>query len=926
MAASNSLTLCTFNCRSAKSSINEIASLCQSCDVVFLQEHWLLHNELDILSNIHPDFLSLGHSSVDASQGLLLGRPFGGTCILYNKALSNLVVFVETSNPRISALMLKSKLGPVLLVSVYMPTDYGNNDCFEDYVELCSELSALFSECDAVQMIIAGDFNCQPGSRFFPVLQNFIDEHNMILSDIKRLSDVFTFYNVESHYYSWIDHIACSSSIDSLIERCEVRYEYITSDHKPVLFKLNDLLSSSIQACGSHQIFANKTVADWSMVDELCLSKYQYELSAALGKIAIPSWCFCNDIDGRYVLVQEAIDNYYSAIISCVKSAINKCIPTKVISDKEYIVPGWNEYVDSKHAVARSAFLDWVYDGKPRYGPTFEIMRKSRAQFKLAFRYCRKNEETLRADGYAKSVLKNDYKVFWNDISKNKNACASKYASVIDGCVGDDNIVEHWRDFYAKLYNSSDNDHAKQVFMNRMNSIIESSVSKDFTVHVQHVVDACGKLKKNKSPGPDGISSEAFCFACPDLFIHLAMLFNLFLKFNFLPKAFMQSVIIPVVKNKAGNLSDMHNYRAIAISNIISKIFESLLTEALYSASEYDNFQFGFKADHSTGLCTNVLKETVNYYRSNGSHVFACFIDFSKAFDNVNYWKLFTKLLDDNVNCNVVRILAFWYSNQNCYVRWRNSFSTSFSVGNGTRQGSVLSPYLFARYIRELIGSVVESGIGCCIGNQIVNILAYADDIVLISPSWRAMQHMLTILHTEAKIIDMTCNVNKTVAMMFQPKKRHMSLGNVFPEFTINSACIKFVSQFKYLGHILTNNLNDDEDINREIRNTFVRTNILKRKFGKCSRIVKTLLFKGYCICFYDIALWKTYNSYTINKFRSCYNRCAKIFFGFKRQDSLSAMQVLCHIPTFDTILHNARLAFRSSKITCANALVKILQ
>jgi len=49
-------------------------------------------------------------------------------------------------------------------------------------------------------------------------------------------------------------------------------------------------------------------------------------------------------------------------------------------------------------------------------------------------------------------------------------------------------------------------------------------------------------------------------------------------------------------------------------------------------------YQFGFKTGHLTGLCTNILKHTVNYYSSQRSHVFLCFVDFSKAFDKVNYW------------------------------------------------------------------------------------------------------------------------------------------------------------------------------------------------------------------------------------------------------------------------------------------------
>ena len=68
--------------------------------------------------------------------------------------------------------------------------------------------------------------------------------------------------------------------------------------------------------------------------------------------------------------------------------------------------------------------------------------------------------------------------------------------------------------------------------------------------------------------------------------------------------------------------------------------------------------------------------------------------------------------------------------------------------------------------ICDLRTEVAQSGIGCNIGGVFINILAYADDIVLLAPSWRAMQD-LVILETHTAKIDMNCNENKTVCMVF---------------------------------------------------------------------------------------------------------------------------------------------------------------
>ena len=103
--------------------------------------------------------------------------------------------------------------------------------------------------------------------------------------------------------------------------------------------------------------------------------------------------------------------------------------------------------------------------------------------------------------------------------------------------------------------------------------------------------------------------------------------------------------------------------------------------------------------------------------------MFACFVNFVKTFDNVIHLKLFLNFLQDNVD-NIVSMMAFWCANQQLCVRWMSTFSRFFTTTNGTRQVSILWPYLFSRYIRELLYEVVQSKCGCCIGDMMLNVLA----------------------------------------------------------------------------------------------------------------------------------------------------------------------------------------------------------
>ena len=114
--------------------------------------------------------------------------------------------------------------------------------------------------------------------------------------------------------------------------------------------------------------------------------------------------------------------------------------------------------------------------------------------------------------------------------------------------------------------------------------------------------------------------------------------------------------------------------------------------------------------------------------------------------------------------------------------------------------------------------------------------------------------------------------------MVFSPRNRHRVIANEFPVFVVGGSPIKFVNQFKYLANIVTTSY--DDDILREVKNFFVRTNALLRKFHKCSVSVKIVLFKSFCLSFYDVALWKSYKVGSLRQFRYCYNVLKCFFFG----------------------------------------------
>jgi len=134
-------------------------------------------------------------------------------------------------------------------------------------------------------------------------------------------------------------------------------------------------------------------------------------------------------------------------------------------------------------------------------------------------------------------------------------------------------------------------------------------------------------------------------------------------------------------------------------------------------------------------------------------------------------------ILDNNNNtvqcCMTFRWLAYWYCNLQLLVCWQNVVSDPFLMSNGVRQGGILSPFLFRFYIRDLITKLTNTGLGCNIRGAIINVLCYADDMVLLAPSWAALQKLLNVLEAESLCINMSFNTKKTVCVVFNPTSRH---------------------------------------------------------------------------------------------------------------------------------------------------------
>ena len=329
---------------------------------------------------------------------------------------------------------------------------------------------------------------------------------------------------------------------------------------------------------------------------------------------------------------------------------------------------------------------------------------------------------------------------------------------------------------------------------------------------------------------------------------------------------------------------------------------------------ETSSNQFGFKQKHGTDQGIFVLKEMIDSYVTCNSSVFTCFLDASKAYDRVNHRVLFTKLVQRGLPGYLARILAFWYSHQTMCVRWGSVCSQPFNVSNGVRQGGILSPYLFNVYVDDLSKTLNTQHIGLYAGTNLINHIMYADDIVVVSPSSRGLQTLLRICEEYGASHDIKFNTAKSMIMIFRCKSQKEAL---FPKFVMNQLVVSEVSKIKYLGHVLNNQLTDDDDILRQRRQLYARGNMLLRNFSMCSLPVKLELFRAFCSNIYCSHLWWNFKRQTMIKLFTSYHNILKMFIGISKFESTSQTCAVFGVSNCSGMLR--KMYFRFIERLCAS-------
>ena len=332
-------------------------------------------------------------------------------------------------------------------------------------------------------------------------------------------------------------------------------------------------------------------------------------------------------------------------------------------------------------------------------------------------------------------------------------------------------------------------------------------------INDEEINKAIKSLKLNKSNGVDDILNE-YIISTKHIFLPVyRKLFNLILDNGIIPSDWVKGNIIPIYKSK-GNKSEPANYRPITLLSCIGKVFTSVfnsrLTNYLDENRILNETQSGFRKEYSTIDNIMALYTLIEYFKSQKQKLFCCFVDFTKAFDNIWRVGLWQKLLKHGICGKILNVITNMYSGIKSCITVNGTSSGYFTCEKGVRQGENLSPLLFAIYLNDLENFMNTSGCkGIEIGVQnneftiflILFVILYADDTIVLSDNAKEFQDILNTFNEYCKKWKLKINICKTKIIIFGNYIRNQHFT-----FYITGEEIEIVKEFKYLGVLFTKN------------------------------------------------------------------------------------------------------------------------
>ena len=754
------------------------------------------------------------------------GRARNGMFIAIPQSLKSHVQDISPSSWRLQAIMISLASSKILLINSYFPTDPKNNTFDDDELnETLEAINTVLHDYNFDSVILLGDINCDftRNSRFSQKISSFLLECNL-LQAWERFDVDFTHFQETNDitHVSKIDHFFWSPSFDLKVTTAGViHHNDNMSDHAPIYCSVDIASPSTIEIVAD--IPPPVLKPSWKRATVEQRRSFPIILNEKLAQVSLSETVKnCSNVKCRDTSHCNEIDKFISSLLECVENAAIEALPVPHPPKLRKIVPGWKSEVKPFRDTAYFWHQIWVSSGKPINTELHRIMKKTRNTYHFHFRKCKKSEELITKNKLLDACINGNGDLFL-EIKKLRRS-KPVAATSMDGVT--DDIPGHFKNIFSNIYNSADDkDELADVLSEVEDKIDVSSVADVRLVTPEIVRKAAKNLNDSKSDPELNFSSDCIKNGTPELFEKLATAMQSFLIHGHVTHYLLLATLVPLVKNKLGNLNSSKNYRTIAISSLVLKLFDWIIILLFGNRLGIDDLQFAYQPGVSANMCTWTVIETVSYFLRNGGDVYCCLMDMTKAFDLVKHSILFRKFLKAGLPVIFIRLLIFIYINQYANINWNNSFSTIFSMTNGVRQGAILSGFAYCFYVNDLFAILRRNKSGCWVKGSFFGILGYSDDSLLLAPSLEALQEMIKTCEDYAKShnlcfsTDQDPNKCKTKCLAYLQKNRSL------PPMYLCGNPLPWVSSAKHLGITLENKI---DGLKKEIlikRADFIKKN-----------------------------------------------------------------------------------------------------
>jgi hypothetical protein len=216
--------------------------------------------------------------------------------------------------------------------------------------------------------------------------------------------------------------------------------------------------------------------------------------------------------------------------------------------------------------------------------------------------------------------------------------------------ISEEQWLSHFQTLHSKhSLNESQHNVIKTLNIEELNK--NQYTNLDHPISDSEIRNAAKELKKNKSAYSDRIKNEMIKCSTHVLLQGFIKLFNLILEVGNFPSQWCEGLITPIFKSD--DRLNCNNYRGICITSCLGKFFCLILNERLHTfTKENDTLhpsQIGFLPNHRTADHILTLKSLIDKYvnQTTNGKIYACFVDFRKAFDSVWHDGMLLKLLHE---------------------------------------------------------------------------------------------------------------------------------------------------------------------------------------------------------------------------------------------------------------------------------------